>query len=631
MPASGTGTRALPLARLDVLFGLAPAKPARTGARRRRRGRGTGGRVRRRRRGGGLGPPRQAARRLGPAPEGDLGCGRGPREERWPSLSIRAHSSRGSTLRRPRGGWRERAATSSSTFRPAGRGSPCRSNGSARRRVRAGSRRCRGRPLRGAAWPWFGARRSASSTSPRPSVSLPRRSAGAARRRPLRVRPRAPRRRRRRRGAVIPQGRLAPPPPGRGALAASSRRKGASSRCSTSTASGRGTRHERRTNDPARRAAPPRPMRRSAGRRQASSRRSPARRRRELLVGLLRDEDYRVRERAVAVARATVQREGRVGLRGRPRRRRRRRASSGRARTPRERRGPRDAPSSSVPSSTRLGRRADLGRRRAPRRRPRPRDGRGHRGRGAPRGRPERPRRASPRPRTGPVAGRRSRRSSPALEEGNLWLQVHALDALGSVGDPEIAPRLLPLLGNDSLRQGRAARPRAPPVAGGGRAARSGGQRRESSTRSSSRPRGPRSRPRPRARSSRCAPSGPTRERRSSVVLEDPEEDGPARTDAAHLMALLDVPRRRARHRHARPVPGRLRARSARSRRTRCEEALLVRPPGGRPGAGARASRRAAGRSRRPDAPAPLLVHPSPTVKAAVLSASRPGSFPSPT
>ena len=41
-----------------------------------------------------------------------------------------------------------------------------------------------------------------------------------------------------------------------------------------------------------------------------------------------------------------------------------------------------------------------------------------------------------------------------ALDEGNLWLQVHALEALGSVGDPEITPRLLPLLGNDSLRQG---------------------------------------------------------------------------------------------------------------------------------------------------------------------------------
>ena len=29
-----------------------------------------------------------------------------------------------------------------------------------------------------------------------------------------------------------------------------------------------------------------------------------------------------------------------------------------------------------------------------------------------------------------------------ALEEGNLWLQVHALEALGTVGDPEIAPQL---------------------------------------------------------------------------------------------------------------------------------------------------------------------------------------------
>lgn len=54
--------------------------------------------------------------------------------------------------------------------------------------------------------------------------------------------------------------------------------------------------------------------------------------------------------------------------------------------------------------------------------------------------------------------GRTGRREAIApllaiLEEGSLWLRVHALEALGEIGDPEVAPRLLPLLSHVALRR----------------------------------------------------------------------------------------------------------------------------------------------------------------------------------
>ncbi|MBK6404595.1 MAG: HEAT repeat domain-containing protein [Holophagales bacterium] len=143
--------------------------------------------------------------------------------------------------------------------------------------------------------------------------------------------------------------------------------------------------------------------------------------------------------------------------------------------------------------------------------------------------------------------GRTGRREAIApllavLEEGNLWLQVHALEALGSVGDPEIAPRILPLLGNDALRQGAlhtlarlgspvAAEPLVRRAAGGENdgfllaAVRAALEALPASTLASLRPLWP-----------------GAREALLSI-LEDPEGEGPVRTDAAHLMALLDVRR----------------------------------------------------------------------------------------
>lgn len=228
--------------------------------------------------------------------------------------------------------------------------------------------------------------------------------------------------------------------------------------------------------------------------------------------------------------------------------------------------------------------------------------------------------------------GRSGRREAIApllavLEEGNLWLQVHALEALGIVGDPEIAPRLLPLLGNDALRQGTLhalARLRSPVAAEPlvRRAAlgeldpyllaalRAALETAPASTLASLRPLWPG------ARAALVA------------LLEDPEGDGPARTDAAHVLALLDVPGAALAIVANGPFQdGYAALRSlAPSRR---EDALLavLQVPDPEP-----ALERIDALRGGPEAPTllPLLVHPSPTVRAAVLSCVPPGLIPVP-
>jgi HEAT repeat protein len=211
------------------------------------------------------------------------------------------------------------------------------------------------------------------------------------------------------------------------------------------------------------------------------------------------------------------------------------------------------------------------------------------------------------------------------LEEGNLWLQVHALEALGSVGDPEIAPRLLPLLGNDSLRQGALhalARLRSPVAAeplirraAAGEvdpfllaATRAALEASPASTLASLRPLWPEVR------------------KGLLALLEDPEGDGPARMDAAHLMALLDAPGAAL----AIVTYGPFRDGYAALRslsRTRCEEALLAVLQVADPEPALELLDTLRGG---PDAPTllPLLVHHSPTVKAAVLSCVPAGLVP---
>lgn len=203
------------------------------------------------------------------------------------------------------------------------------------------------------------------------------------------------------------------------------------------------------------------------------------------------------------------------------------------------------------------------------------------------------------------------------LEEGNLWLQVHALEALGCIGDPEIAPRLLPLLGNEWLRQGAlhalarlhsaiAAEPLVRRAATGEvdpfllSAARAALEASPASTIASLRPLWPG------ARSTLLA------------LLEDVEGDALGRTDAAHLMALLDVPGAAlaiVTHGPFRDGYAALRSLA----RSRAEEGLLavLQLADPEPALELLDSLRGG-----PDAPTllPLLVHPSPTVKAAVLA-----------
>jgi len=214
-----------------------------------------------------------------------------------------------------------------------------------------------------------------------------------------------------------------------------------------------------------------------------------------------------------------------------------------------------------------------------------------------------------------------------ALEEGNLWLQVHALEALGEAGDPEIAPRILPLLTNASLRHGALhalARLRSP-VAGEPllrRAAagdvdvfllaalRAALESASATTLAGLRPLWPE--------------AGAT----LLALLEDPEEDAALRTDAAHVLALLDLPGASlaiVSHGPFRDGYAALRALP----RARREEALLcvlqVADP--EPALELLDAHRGG-----PEAPTllPLLVHPSATVKAAVLSCVPAGLVPIP-
>lgn len=228
--------------------------------------------------------------------------------------------------------------------------------------------------------------------------------------------------------------------------------------------------------------------------------------------------------------------------------------------------------------------------------------------------------------------GRSGRREAIApllavLEEGNLWLQVHTLEALGNVGDPEIAPRLLPLLGNDALRQGvlhALARLRSPVAAEPlVRRAAAG----ESDPYLLAALRAALEAVPPMTLAG-LRPLWPGARAALRSLVEDPEGDGPARTDAAHLLALLDVPGAAL----AIAANGPFRDGYAALRSlapSRREEALLavLQVPDPEP-----ALERIDALRGGPEAPTllPLLVHPSPTVRAAVLSCVPPGLVPVP-
>ena len=228
--------------------------------------------------------------------------------------------------------------------------------------------------------------------------------------------------------------------------------------------------------------------------------------------------------------------------------------------------------------------------------------------------------------------GRTGRREAIApllavLGEGNLWLQVHALEALGTIGDPDIAPRVLPLLAVDALRAAVlhalahlrttvAAEPLVRRAAAGERdpfllaALRASLEACPGSVLAGLRPlwRG--------AKSDLLA------------LLEDPEGDGAARGDAAHLLALLDAPGAaialvtfgpyRDGYSSFRSLPA-----------ARREEALLAALQVADPEPALELIDLLRGTAEAPTL-LPLLVHPSPTVRAAVLSCVPPGLVPVP-
>jgi len=228
--------------------------------------------------------------------------------------------------------------------------------------------------------------------------------------------------------------------------------------------------------------------------------------------------------------------------------------------------------------------------------------------------------------------GRTGRREAIApllavLGEGNLWLQVHALEALGTIGDPDIAPRVLPLVAVDALRAGAlhalarlrspvAAEPLVRRAAAGGRepfllaALRSSLEACPATVLAGLRPLWP---------GAKADLLG---------LLEDPEGDGAARCDAAHLLALLDAPGAAL----ALVTYGPYRDGYASFRAlppARREEALLSALQVADPEPALELIDLLRGSAEAPTL-LPLLVHPSPTVRAAVLSCVPPGLVPVP-
>ena len=214
-----------------------------------------------------------------------------------------------------------------------------------------------------------------------------------------------------------------------------------------------------------------------------------------------------------------------------------------------------------------------------------------------------------------------------ALEEGNQWQQVHALEALGDVGDPEIASRILPLLSNAGLRNGtlHALSRLRSPLAAEPLVRRAAEGENDSfllaalcSALESAPP----------TTLAALRPLWPGAREALLSLLEDPEGDASARSDAARLMALLDVPGAAlaiVTHGPFRDGYDALRLLP----RGRREEALLCVLQVADPEPALELLDAFRGG---PDAPTllPLLVHPSPTVRAAVLSCVPPGLVPVP-
>ncbi len=226
--------------------------------------------------------------------------------------------------------------------------------------------------------------------------------------------------------------------------------------------------------------------------------------------------------------------------------------------------------------------------------------------------------------------GRTGRREAAApllaaLDEPSLWLQVHALEGLALLGDPDVVPRLLPLLPSPSLRSPvlatlarlHAAVPAEPLLRQAAAGDRDPLVLAALRTALEAAPPGV---------AGRLAGQWPDAASVLLGIVADPEAPLNARTDSAHLLALFDVPGAcLALATHGPFLDGF--AALERFSESRLPEVLSAVLQSAEPEPALevvdafREGPRAAQLL-------PLLVHPSPSVKAAVLSALPPGLAP---
>lgn len=212
-----------------------------------------------------------------------------------------------------------------------------------------------------------------------------------------------------------------------------------------------------------------------------------------------------------------------------------------------------------------------------------------------------------------------------ALEEGSLWIQTHALEALGEVGDTELLPRLLPLLDRPPLRRAalRAVGRVAAPAAAEPLALRAAAGQTDADLLAALRRSLDAAPPETGDRVRELWPEAGTV---LASVLADAETGYGIRCDAAHLLALLDVPGAALEIVRSGRSPEEFRAlASLRGQRFREGLHAVLQEEDPEPSLALVERARSTGETA---FLAPLLVHPSPGVKVAVLAALPPGTAP---
>jgi hypothetical protein len=226
--------------------------------------------------------------------------------------------------------------------------------------------------------------------------------------------------------------------------------------------------------------------------------------------------------------------------------------------------------------------------------------------------------------------GRTGRREAIApllavLEEGNLWARAHALEALGEIGDPAVAPRLIPLLDHAPLRKAalRALARLDSSAAGEELARRAGSGECDEALLSALR------------RAAESSPSETLQDMRAAFsqapsvlasLASDPDASSAARTDAAHLLAVFQIPGAAATIVRSGPFDDGFAALGALGS-SRFDDGLfaVLQEEDPEPALALIAGAETPHEKKRL---APLLVHPAAVVRAAAISALPPGGAP---